>query len=485
MKRSTATAKVMKASPRGNPLQRSGGTSRRALKEGLENNRGPENNLKNLSVTIPANKFVVVTGPSGSGKSSLAFGVIFAEGQRRFMESMSSYARQFVNQLGKPEIDSLSGISPTVAIEQRVTRGSPKSTVGSTTEIAQFLRLLYSRIGVQLSTVNQERLTSNTEAEVIAGIKEGFSISKSSAKKPSTLLAPLVTNRKGHHKPIVNWARDKGYSWVRCDGQIAKTDDFEGLDRYREHNVEVVIEQWTAKPLKTDLEKSVRKALDLGQGRCLVLSGGGKETWHSTSRVDPQQAKPIRKSNPLFFPGIRPKDGAPFVVGTERSSTSTRTICRPTAYGGSEDGDTCPECKGDRLNEISRNIVLYGPQGTRLSLPEVLRLSPSGILSFLKGLKVEKKQKPILRAILPGIVERLGFMEKVGLDYLSLDRETSSLSGERLKESVWPVNSVRTYRACCMFSTNPPSVFTGRQPKTHRIIARLASQRKLIGRGGT
>ena len=116
----------------------------------------------------------MVTGPSGSGKSSLAFDVIFAEGQRRFMESMSSYARQFVNQLGKPEIDSLSGISPTVAIEQRVTRGSRKSTVGSTTEIAQFLRLLYSRIGVQLSTVNQERLTSNTEAEVIAGIKGGL-----------------------------------------------------------------------------------------------------------------------------------------------------------------------------------------------------------------------------------------------------------------------------------------------------------------------
>ena len=133
-----------------------------------------ENNLKNLSVTIPANKFVVVTGPSGSGKSSLAFGVIFAEGQRRFMESMSSYARQFVNQLGKPEIDSLSGISPTVAIEQRVTRGSRKSTVGSTTEIAQFLRLLYSRIGVQLSTVNQERLTSNTEAEVVEGSRGLF-----------------------------------------------------------------------------------------------------------------------------------------------------------------------------------------------------------------------------------------------------------------------------------------------------------------------
>ena len=111
-----------------------------------------------------------------------------------------------------------------------------------------------------------------------------------------------------------------------------------------------------------------------------------------------------------------------------------------------------------RLNEISRNIVLYGPQGIRLSLPEVLALNPSGILSFLKGLKVEKQQKPILHAILPGILERLGFMEKVGLDYLSMDRETSSLSGERLKESGWPVNSAQTYLACSTYSTNLPSV---------------------------
>ena len=335
MRRSTATAKIMKALPKDNLAQRNGNKKRRAgKKEDLKIIGARENNLKNLTVTIPANKFVVVTGPSGSGKSSLAFDVIFAEGQRRFMESMSSYARQFVNQLGKPEIDSLSGISPTVAIEQRVTRGSHKSTVGSATEIAQFLRLLYSRIGTQLSTVNQARLTSNTEAEVVEAIMGGVPIGKSSAKKPSTLLAPLVTNRKGHHKPIVNWARDKGYSWVRCDGQIAKTDDFEGLDRYREHNVEVVIEQWTAKPLKTDLEKSVRKALDLGQGRCLVLSGGGKETWHSTSSVDPATGKTYPEIEPSLLSWNSPKGWCPFCRGYGKIYDKHKTIYRLTAFGG-------------------------------------------------------------------------------------------------------------------------------------------------------
>ena len=144
--------------------------------------------------------------------------------------------------------------------------------------------------------------------------------------------------------------------------------------------------------------------------------------------VDPATGKTYPKSA-RSSSWNSPKDGAPFVVGTKNPRKHKDHLPANGLWWKLEDGDTCPECKGDRLNEISRNIVLYGPQGTRLSLPEVLRLSPSGILSFLKGLKVEKKQKPILRAILPGIVERLGFMEKVGLDYLSLDRETSSLSG--------------------------------------------------------
>ena len=446
-----------------------------------------ENNLKNLSVTIPANKFVVVTGPSGSGKSSLAFGVIFAEGQRRFMESMSSYARQFVNQLGKPEIDSLSGISPTVAIEQRVTRGSRKSTVGSTTEIAQFLRLLYSRIGIQLSTVNQERLTSNTEAEVIAGIKEGFSISKPSPKKPSILLAPLVTNRKGHHKPIVNWAREKGYSWVRCDGEITRTDEFEGLDRYREHNVEVVIERWTAKPPKNDLEKSVVKALDLGQGRCLVLSGGGEETWHSTSRVDPATGKTYPEIEPALLSWNSPKGWCPFCRGYGKILDKHKDHLPANGlWWKLEDGDTCPECKGDRLNEISRNIVLYGPQGTRLSLPEVLRLSPSGILSFLKGLKVEKKQKPILQGNPSRNCgkARLYGKSRFGL-FVAGSRNFFAFGGRGSKNPFGQSTRFELIgRAVCSRRTLHRSS-PGRQPKAHRIIARLASQRKLIGRGGT
>ena len=431
MRRSTPTSKIMQASSRSSRSQRRVERYRKIRKrEDLRIIGARENNLKNLSVTIPANKFVVVTGPSGSGKSSLAFDVIFAEGQRRFMESMSSYARQFVNQLSKPEIDSLSGISPTVAIEQRVTRGSRKSTVGSTTEIAQFLRLLYSRLGIQLSTADQAHLTNNTEVEVMNRIKAGFLVHKPSPKKPSALLAPLITNRKGHHKPIVNWAREKGFAEVRCDGQIEATVGFGGLDRYREHNVEVVLEKWTSIPSNANLDKSVKQALELGKGRCLVLPKGEEEFWHSTSRVDPATGKAYPEIEPALLSWNSPKGWCPFCRGYGRIYEKHKDHLPANGiWWKLEDGDTCPECKGERLNETSRNIVLYGSKGIRLSLPEALRLSPSGIVSFLKGLKVEKKQKPILEAILPGILERLGFMEKVGLDYLSLDRETSSLSG--------------------------------------------------------
>ena len=202
-----------------------------------------------------------------------------------------------------------------------------------------------------------------------------------------------------------------------------------GLDRYREHNVEVVIEQWTAKPLKTDLEKSVVKALDLSRKMPRALGRRKRDlAFHFERRSRNWQNLPGDRALSSFLEFAQRM--VPFCRGYGKILTSTKTIYRLTAFGGSLRTEIpAPNAKVNRLNEISRNIVLYGPQGTRLSLPEVLALNPSGILSFLKGLKVEKNKNQSSMQSFPGILERLGFMEKVGLDYLSMDRETSSLSG--------------------------------------------------------
>ena len=388
-----------------------------------------ENNLKNLSLKIPTNQFVVVTGPSGSGKSSLAFDVIFAEGQRRFMESMSSYARQFIEQLGKPEVDQITGISPTVAIEQRVTRGTKKSTVGSVTEVAQYLRLLYARIGTQVSIKSGKPLVSCTTSQVINQIQTFLTKGKPSTKSPVILLSPLITNRKGHHKPIVNWAREKGFEEVRCDGDFMKTENFNGLDRYRTHNLEAVVVRWQKIP--KNIHSFVELALATGKGRCLVVfPGQKKELWFSNRRIDPETGESYPDLEPSYLSWNSAKGWCESCKGYGRIFDWMKDDLPANGnWWNLKDGETCPECRGERLSALGRNVLLKDKFNQEFSLPKLMNLSPKDLISFLSHLKIEKKKLVILDAILPEIIDRLKFMEKVGLDYLTLDRETTSLSG--------------------------------------------------------
>jgi len=393
--------------------------------KGLEIIGAKENNLKGLSLTIPSNQFVVVTGPSGSGKSSLAFDVVFAEGQRRFMESMSSYARQFVEQVGKPKVDLIKGISPTVAIEQRVTRGSKKSTVGSITEIAQYLRLLYARAGVQCSPKNGIPLVSSTPQEICKAISK-----KVKGQQGVKLFCPLVTNRKGHHKPLVNWAREQGFEQIRCDGEIVSTDTFEGLDRYRLHDIELQLETWN-KPLKPKvLQDLIHYALELGKGRCMLLFPNGDTSWFSIHKSDPKTGEAYPVLEPSLLSWNSPRGWCSSCRGYGRIFDWMKDELPASGnWWTLEDGAICPTCKGDRLNPVGRNIFLYSRRNKHYSLPELLALPPSEIEIFLKTLKIAKEKKPIVDAILPEVFERLNFMRNVGLEYLSLNRETASLSG--------------------------------------------------------
>ncbi|MCW5549231.1 MAG: excinuclease ABC subunit UvrA [Opitutaceae bacterium] len=402
-----------------------------------------ENNLKNISLTIPHHELTVVTGVSGSGKSTLAFDIIFAEGQRRFMESMSPYARQFVEQLPRPDIDRLTGIPPTVAIEQRVTRGSRKSTVATITEVAQYLRLLYARLGVQHHPDTDRPVTPLSPGALKKLlIRVLFGSAKARKAKHLYLCAPLIRGRKGHHQPIASWIARQGYSLMRADGRLLAVDAFTKLDRYREHDIEVVV---------ADLKREARPgetldtALRLGKGACFLLTPGGEIlSWFSTTRTDIETGESFPELDPKHFSFNSPRGWCPTCRGHGRvfpwmlapEDEDEDPLVKLRAFGVdaaeeiSDEGKPCPDCRGERLNRTSRAVKLHfrGRQPP-LSLPALLASTPAGLLAHLRRLKLDQRGRLIVQDILPQIEERLRFLDHVGLGYLALDRPTETLSG--------------------------------------------------------
>jgi len=401
-----------------------------------------EHNLKDVSLEIPHGSLTVMTGVSGSGKSSLAFDILFAEGQRRFLECVSAYARQFVEQLPKPDIDSLTGLPPTVAIEQRVTRGSAKSTVATVTEVAQYLRVLFARAGVLHSPTTGEPLEEMTEDAVVRLVAK-----QAKALKKGSLLvaAPLVRARKGHHRPLAEWAETKGLRLLRCDGKLLKVDGFEGLDRYSEHDVDAVFGELRADglirlPDETEesgekaLRTLVRQALAAGKNACVLLAPDGRQVAYlSTSRSDPATGESFPEVDPKHLSWNSPRGWCPDCRGhglevTTFSSDEEESI-NENAIADRVGEAVCPTCHGERLGPIGRSVKLAGPKGRSLSLPGLLRLQPDESLAFLSGLKLEAREKAIVGALLPEIAARLRFLDSVGLGYLALDRGADTLSG--------------------------------------------------------
>jgi excinuclease ABC subunit A len=407
-----------------------------------------ENNLKNISLSIAHRELTVVTGVSGSGKSTLAFDIIFAEGQRRFMESMSPYARQFVEQLPRPDIDRLTGIPPTVAIEQRVTRGSRKSTVATITEVAQYLRLLYARLGVQHHPDTDrpvEPLSLGQLKKLLVRVMHGTP--KAKKAKHLYLCAPLIRGRKGHHQPIATWIENHGYELMRADGRLLRVDTFQKLDRYKEHDVEVVVAD-----LKSDPKpgQALETALRLGKGSCfLVTPQGDVLSWFSTTRTDIDTGESFPELDPKQFSFNSPRGWCPTCRGhgrvfpwmlqldkEEANDDEADAALRLRAFGVespddvADDGSLCPECHGARLNRIARAVKLhFAKKQPPLSLPDLLRATPSELLAHLRALDLDTRGKLITQDIVPQIEERLRFLDHVGLGYLSLDRPTETLSG--------------------------------------------------------
>ncbi len=403
-----------------------------------------ENNLKNLTLSLPHQELIVVTGVSGSGKSTLAFDIVFAEGQRRFMESMSAYARQFVEQLPRPAIDHLSGIPPTVAIEQRVTRGSRKSTVATITEVAQYLRLLYARVGTQHHPDTDRPVEPLTPAQLKQLLARVLRTPAAKRAKHLYLCAPLVRGRKGHHEPIAKWIERQGYELMRADGRVFPVAAFTKLDRYREHDVEVVVADLKVESSAVASHRALQLALRLGHGACFLLNPGGDVlSWFSTTRTDLASGESFPELDPKHFSHNSPRGWCPACRGhgrifgwmlkpSEDGELPPEIADISADLGSLEEHDStlCPDCQGTRLNRISRAVKLPG-QGRQpaLSLPALLRGTASELLHNLRHLRVDTRGKLILRDILPQIEERLKFLDHVGLGYLSLDRPTATLSG--------------------------------------------------------
>jgi excinuclease ABC subunit A len=269
-----------------------------------------EHNLKNIDVNIPRNKLVVITGISGSGKSSLAFDTIYAEGQRRYMESFSSYARSFIGDMERPDVDKINGLSPVISIEQKTTSKNPRSTVGTTTEIYDFLRLLFARASEAFSYVTGEKMVKQTQDQIIDQILQHYESQK------ITLLAPLVKGRKGHYRELFVQIAKLGYNKVRVDGEILEINPKMQLDRYKIHDIEVVIDRIVPKSEdRYRLNQSVSTALKQGKGSMMLLDAQGKTQYFSQNLTDPQSGISYEDPSPNSFSFNSPYGACPTCNG--------------------------------------------------------------------------------------------------------------------------------------------------------------------------
>ena len=453
-------------------------------------------NLKGVSLDIPRGKFVVITGLSGSGKSSLAFDTIYAEGQRRYMDTLSAYAKHFMGALEKPEVDEINGLSPIIAIEQKTTGNNPRSTVGTITEIFDFMRLLYARVSRAYSPVTGKEMVRYTDEQIVSLIMQNYNGRK------CYLLSPLVRGRKGHYRELFDQLRKRGFTQVRIDGELKDLSGVTALDRYKAHFIELVVDK--LKPTTGDdkrVKDSVSIALTRGKGSVAVMDLETGELHHySKHLVDPDSGVSLQEPAPHSFSFNSPEgycphckglgkivdvnmdtiipdrsisiaDGGIVPLGKIRETKKfdiVRSIARrynfslydpiedipeeavslivfgsdelfrvgdgamsemvsfPGIVEDIEDKIVCPVCHGTRLNEQTKCFKIDGK-----TISDVAAMEMSTLAEWIRELpsKLSDRENIIARDILKELAERTGFMLDVGLDYLSLDRATASLSG--------------------------------------------------------
>ena len=504
-------------------------------------------NLKGVDVSIPRRKFVVITGLSGSGKSSLAFDTIYAEGQRRYMNTLSPYAKHFMGILEKPEVENITGLSPIIAIEQKTTVGNPRSTVGTITEIYDFLRLLFARTSRAYSPVTGKEMVRYTDAQIVDLIMTNY------AGRKCILLAPLVRGRKGHYRELFEQMRKRGFTQVRIDGEIVPLNEVDALDRYKGHFIELVVDK--LKPGSGDalrIRDSVVNALNLGKGALAILDmETGALQHYSKHLVDPESGISLQEPAPHSFSFNSPEGYCPHCKGLgmivdvnmdtivpdrsvsiagggivplgrlreNRKFDIVRAIARKHDFSlyeplsevpdeavsllvfGSDElfriGDgaqsemvgwegvvediddkiVCPVCNGTRLNENAGYFKIDGKTISEVSAMEISELQ--AWLASLPG-KFSDKERTIARDILKELTDRVDFLMEVGLEYLSLDRPTGSLSGGE-SQRIRLATQIGSKLVNVIYILDEPSI--GLHQRDNRKL--IASLKKLRDEGNT
>lgn len=429
-----------------------------------------EHNLRGVDITLPHNQFTVLTGVSGSGKSTVAFDIVFAEGQRRYLESLNAYARQFVQPASRAEMDGAVGIPPAVAIEQRTSRGGQKSTVATVTEIYQFLRLLFARLGIQYCPEHGIAIQSRSEEAILESIKREFS------GEQITLLAPLVVGRKGYYTDLAKWAAKRGQEFLRVDGEMTPTADWPRLDRYREHDIELPL--GPVKVGEDEIGSLLSEALNHGNGAVHVLSRDGTVRNFSTKYVCPRCSRSFEEPDPRLFSYNSKQGRCAACLGTGVVLTSDERSAVNENVGWDHTvrhTEPCPECEGTRLRPEARSVRFHG-----MTITDITGKSIREAVDLIDGLDLTDREHKIADDLIREMRDRLQFLIEVGLGYLSLDRSAPTLSGGEAQRIRLAAQLGSRLRGVC-YVLDEPTI--GLHPRDNRML--LAVLRRLTNKGNT
>jgi len=435
-----------------------------------------EHNLKNIDVEIPRDKLTVITGMSGSGKSTLAFDIVFNEGQRRYLESLNAYARQFVQPAARPDVDAITGIPPTVAIEQRTSRGGRKSTVATMTEIYHFLRLLFVKLGEQYCPDCGVPISAQSVEAIAAQVV------KRHRGRTVALHAPLIVDRKGYYTDLAKWALNKGFRTLRVDGEALPTDDWPRLDRFQEHTIDLPVGEIAVEANdEAELVALLRRAVDFGSGVVKIAVVGGRrgtEVLFSTQRACPGCQRSFPELDPRMFSYNSKHGWCPECFGTgeiisgfDEEQTGEERGWR----GAEEEAEPCTLCEGQRLKPES--LAVWFKDRT---IADFAAMSITEAGTKLGALKLTEREAAIARDSLVELASRLAFLEEVGLSYLSLDRAAPTLSGGEAQRIRLAAQLGSNLRGVC-YVLDEPTI--GLHPRDNRML--LDTLARLRGKGNT